>query len=238
MFRKILVAVLTLSIASLLSGCMKVNLDLTVNDKDEVSGTMVLAFNKEAVALAESMGGSNALNTDSLITEQEGMTVEPYEDENFSGSKVTFDTVPMTEFSSGATGESLKFVRDGNVISVSGVLDMSGDDPTLLESAKNNPLTSGFFDSSDISVSITLPGKVSSTGGTVEGNTVTFKGQLGDRLVIDAKADTSQDFTMVAAVSVGVLALLAAAVSAAAVLRRRTRNKEESASEPTDDLSF
>ncbi len=233
MFKKT-VAISVLAILSFfLTGCMKFNLDLSVNDKDEVSGSMILAFNKQALALSESMGGSQILDPDQLITENENMTVETYDDEEFSGSKIIFAAVPMTEFASGATGESLKFVRDGNIITVSGVIDMAGTDPTALDAAKNNPLTSGFFDTSDISVSITLPGSVSSTNGKVEGNKVTFSGQLGDKILIDAKADTSNNMALIAMVGGVAIALAAAGGATALIIRNR---KKRTASEPASTV--
>lgn len=233
MLKKILVVSVLGIISLALTGCMKFNLDLSVNDKDEVSGSMILAINKQALALSESMGGSEIINPDQLITKNENMTVETYDDEEFSGSKITFAAVPMTEFTSGATGESLKFTRDGNIITVSGVLDMAGTDPTALDAAKNNPLTSGFFDTSDISVSITLPGSVSSTNGKVEGNKVTFAGQLGDKIVIDARADTSNNFALIAMVGGGALALAAVGGGTALVIRNR---KKKSAPQPASPI--
>lgn len=234
MFKKLLAVATLATLALSLTGCMKFNLDLAVNDKDEVSGSMILAFNKQALALSESMGGADALNPDNLITETENMTVATYEDDEFSGSKITFAAVPMTEFASGATGESLKFVRDGNIITVSGVIDMAGSDPTTLEAAKNNPLTSGFFDTSDISVSITLPGSVSSTNGKVEGNKVTFSGQLGDKIVIDAKADTSNNLGAVAMIGGGALALAAVGGATALIIRSRKKKTAPQVSNPVE----
>jgi LPXTG-motif cell wall-anchored protein len=57
-----------------------------------------------------------------------------------------------------------------------------------------------------------MPGKVTSTTGTVKGNTVTFKGKLGDKLVIEAQADETNDNTLLfVGIGAAILGLLAAA---------------------------
>jgi hypothetical protein len=232
MIRKTLAAVAALTIVLITSGCMKLNLDLSVNKDDTVSGSLILAYSNDALALANSMGSSSALNTDSLITQQPGMTITPYKDDNYTGSKITFDAKPFSEFSTGTSAGALKFTREGNIISVTGAIDMSGGDPSSIEQAKNNPLTSGLFQKSDISVSITMPGKITSKTGLIEGNKVTFKGQLGDNIVIDAQSDDSAGLD-VATIAIGASALAVVAAGATfLMLKRRKTPKVEPASSP------
>lgn len=216
MLRKSLMATIALTLAVLTSGCMKFNMDLTVNKDDTVQGSMIIAFSNEALDLANSMGGSSSLDTNTLIQKQDGMTTEPFKDDKFTGTKVTFSPKKFSEFSTG-TVDSLKFTRTGDIVSVSGALDLSGGDPTTFEQAQANPMTAGLLKNFDISIRLTLPGKVTSTSGVVSGNTVTFKGTPGAKLVIDAKSDQSptSDSSMlifggvaVAAVAVGVVLFL------------------------------
>ncbi len=220
MIRKLISATILLLVAVSAAGCMKVSMDLVVDNEDNVSGSAIIAFSKEAIALADSYGAGNSLNTDSLITPQDGMTVAPWEDDKYKGSKITFDKKPMDSFSTATTGSSIKFTRDGNNILVSGDLNMGGDQSGSIEQLQSNPLTSGMFATSEVSISITLPGKVTSTNGVVEGNKVTFKGKLGDDIVIDAKADTSQDFTMIYVI-VGAIVALGAVGGGIALARRK-----------------
>lgn len=190
MLRKTLMATIALTLVVLTSGCMKFNMDLTVNKDDTVQGSMIIAFSNEALDLANSMGGSNALDTSTLVQKQDGMTTEPFKDDKFTGTKVTFSPKKFSEFTTG-TADSLKFTRTGEVVSVSGTLDLSGGDPTTFEQVQNNPMTAGLMKTFDIAIRITLPGKVTSTTGVVSGNTVTFKGTPGEKLIIDAKSDQS-----------------------------------------------
>jgi hypothetical protein len=235
MFRRIQVALAAVSILLFTSGCMKVNMDLTVNKNDTVSGSVIIAFSNDAIDLAKSMGSESALSTDSLIKEQPGIKVEPFQDANYQGSKVTFEERPFDEFSTGTDADSLKFTRTGNIISVTGAIDMAGDNPTLIDQVRTNPITSGLFAKSDISVSITMPGKITSTTGVIDGNTVTFKGELGDNIIIDAQADDSLAFDPLA-IGAGVLALAGAGVAGAVLLKRRkTAVQADSSSQVQDN---
>lgn len=220
MFRRIQIAFASAAVLLATSGCMKVNLDLTVKENDTVSGSMILAFSNDAIELAKSMGSDSSLNTDSLVTEEPGMTVEQYKDSDYAGTKITFDERPFAEFSTGTSADSLSFKRDGSIVSITGAINMAGDDPAAIEQIRTNPITSGLFDKSDISVSITMPGKILESSGTVVGNTVTFKGELGDNIVIDVKADTSasMDFGLLAA---GGLALAGVVTAGVLLLNRR-----------------
>jgi hypothetical protein len=229
MFRQLKVVLAAISVLLVTSGCMKVDLALTVNKNDTVSGTMILAFSKEAIALAGSMGNSSSLSTDSLITEQPGMTVAEYKDADYEGSKITFEEKPFAEFSTGTSADSLKFTRSGNIVSVTGAINMAGQDPTAIDQIKTNPMTSGLFSKSDISVSITMPGKLTSSNGIINGNTVTFEGELGDNIQIDVQAEDSSALDPLA-LTAGGIALAGAIVAAVYFLnRRKTAVKTESA---------
>jgi hypothetical protein len=229
MIRRAQVALASAAILFLTTGCMKVDMDLTVKENDTVSGSMILAFSNEAIELAGSMGSDSALNTDSLVTEQPGITTEPFKDAEYTGTKITFDEKPFSEFSTGTSADSLQFKRDGNIISVTGALNMAGDDPSNIEQLKSNPLTSGLFETSDISISITLPGKILDSSGTVVGNTVTYTGEMGDNIRIDAKSDVSSGVDVLP-LAIVVLLAAGAVVAGVIILRRRANPNQESSS--------
>jgi hypothetical protein len=148
------------------------------------------------------------------------MTVEQYKDADYSGTKITFDERPFAEFSTGTSADSLNFKRDGSIVSITGAINMAGDDPSAIEQIKTNPITAGLFEKSDISVSITMPGKILETSGTVIGNTVTFKGELGDNIVIDVRADTSASMDF-GAWAIGGVAVAGAVTAGVLLLNRR-----------------
>ena len=212
MKRSIFAATIAVVVIFITSGCMKLNMNLTVNEDDTVSGNLIIAYSNQALDLANSYGSSGALDTNNLITPQPGITVTPYKDDSYTGSKVTFDKKPFSDFSTGSSADSLRFTKTGNIVKVSGVLDMSGGGSTSVSELMSNPLTSSLFSTSDIAVIITMPGKVTSNTGTVKGNTVTFKGKLGEKLVIEAQADETKDNTLLfVGIGAAILGLLAAA---------------------------
>lgn len=219
-FRKSLMAAIALTFVVFTSGCMKFNMDLTVNKDDTVEGSMVVAFSTSALAMA---GGANPLDGADLGQDQEGVTTTPYKDNDYTGTKVTFEPKKFSEFSTGATGEQLKFKRTGDIVTVSGAIDLNGGDidTAQLEQYKSNPLTSYLFENMDISVKITMPGKVTSKTGTVSGNTVTFKGDLGEKIVIDATSDQSTPSNVPAIIAFSSIAAAMLGLGAFAVIRGR-----------------
>ncbi|NBR24023.1 MAG: hypothetical protein EBU08_09685 [Micrococcales bacterium] len=225
MFRKSLMAAIALTFVVFTSGCMKFNMDLTVNKDDTVEGSMVVAFSNSALGL---MGGGNPLDTADLGQDQPGVTTMPYEDSEYTGTKVTFEPKKFSEFSTGATGEELSFKRDGDIVTVSGAINLNNGeiDTTQLEEYKSNPLTSYLFENMDITVSITLPGKVTSKTGTVSGNTVTFKGDLGEKIVIDATSDQSTASNMPGVIAFSAIAAALLGLGAFAVIRSRKAKAE------------
>jgi hypothetical protein len=75
-------------------------------------------------------------------------------------------------------------------------------------------------------VSITLPGKVTSKTGTVSGNTVTFKGDLGEKIVIDATSDQSTASNMPGVIAFSAIGAALLGLGAFAVIRSRKAKAE------------
>jgi hypothetical protein len=184
------VAVAALSVVLLTTGCVKLNVDLTVDSNDTVSGTMVFALAKGLAELGEETDPSaTGPDTQGLLKESENVVVEKFDDGEYVGSTYKFENLPLEQFTPKIDDvNAFGLTRDGDNIVVSGILDTSsaGDD------LENNPFgeafLAGIIDSSDIRVSITLPGEIKETNGTVEGQTITWTGSFGKRLEIDAIA--------------------------------------------------
>jgi hypothetical protein len=183
----------------LMTGCIKLNMNLGINSDDTVSGTVEFGVQKELLDLTgqniEDLLGSDA----PFPSNAPGVTVEPFDDGEFAGQQFIFEDVPLEEFNSGgvvgasgATGASggaadtLQIARQGDTFVVTGVLDLS----TGL-SGVTGPFggTGGaeFFESADIKIAITFPGEVlQAPGGEIDGNTVTYVPEFGERLEINA----------------------------------------------------
>ncbi len=182
----------------LMTGCIKLNMNLGINSDDTVSGTVEFGVQKELLDLTgqnvEDLLGSDA----PFPSNAPGVTVEPFDDGEFAGQQFIFEDVPIEEFNSsgiagasGATsvagaGDTLQIAREGDTFVVTGVLDLSSG-----LSGVTGPFggTGGaqFFESADIKIAITFPGEVlQATGGEIDGNTVTYVPEFGERLEINA----------------------------------------------------
>jgi cobalamin biosynthesis Mg chelatase CobN len=175
------------AMALLLSGCMKLNMALNVSSDNTVSGTMIFAVDKQ---LLQATGQS----FDQLVGEnpiaspgEAGVTTSPYEDNKFVGQKVTFDAVPLAQFAEDQGSDTLKIVREGDQFKVSGVLDLSSASSDTGD-AQLDQILKEALKSADISIEMTFPGKVASSNGSVDGNSVTWNPKMGERTEINAVA--------------------------------------------------
>ena len=182
----------------LMTGCIKLNMNLGINSDDTVSGTIEFGVQKELLDLTgqnvEDLLGSDA----PFPSDAPGVTVEPFDDGEFAGQQFIFEDLPIEEFNSGGfagasgptnvagAGDALQIARQGDTFVVTGVLDLSSG-----LSGITGPFggTGGaqFFESADIKIAITFPGEVlQAAGGEIDGNTVTYVPEFGERLEINA----------------------------------------------------
>jgi hypothetical protein len=189
------------ALALLLTGCIKLNMNLGINDDNTISGTIQFGVDKQLLELS----GQNAedlLGSDSPFpSNAPGVTVKPFDDGEFAGQEFTFEAVPLEEFNSGgfagATGlsgvsgvtgssDALNIQRQGDTFVVTGALDLSSG----LSGATGPFGGSGganLFKTADIKLAFTFPGAViDAPGGQIDGNTVTYTPTFGERLEINA----------------------------------------------------
>jgi hypothetical protein len=183
--RAMLRAIALGAIALLLAGCVKIDMDLEVSADNTVSGSAILAVDQNLVELSGQTPEQLFQEVD-ISDLPEGATVEPYEDEGFVGRQVNLDDVPLSEFTGGGTlggsGEQLSITRVGDEFHVAGRLDMSGAEFSAGQVPKQ------FLDSMQFTISITFPGPVQSSTGSVDGNTVTWEPRIGQNTEIRAVA--------------------------------------------------
>jgi LppM domain len=182
----------------LMTGCIKLNMNLGINSDNTVSGTVEFGVQKELLDLTgqnvEDLLGSDA----PFPSNAPGVTVEPFDDGEFAGQQFIFEDVPIEQFNSGSlvggtgasgatgAGDSLNIARQGDTFVVTGVLDLSS-----ALSGATGPFggTGGaqLFESADIRIAITFPGEVlQAPGAEIDGNTVTYVPEFGERLEINA----------------------------------------------------
>ena len=190
MIRSLKIAFISLAVVLLTTGCVKLNVDLTVKGDDTVSGTMVFAVAKSLTELGDqSESGGTGAETEGLLESSENVVVEPFDDGEFVGSSYTFENLPLEQFTP-EVGEEGVFglSRDGDNIVVSGVLDTSSGGEELENNPFGEALLEGLISSSDIRITITLPGEIKDSNGTIDGQTITWNGSFGEKLEIEAVA--------------------------------------------------
>lgn len=165
-------------LALVLSGCVKLDMDLELQSDDTIDGSMILAVSRQ---LAELSGTDPAELAEQMREEAlsgegmpEGSSVETYEDDDFVGSEVTFEGAPLDAFSD---EDSLRITRDGDDFVVAGEMDLTDTSTEGLD------LMSGV----DIRIAITFPGAVSDADGEIDGRTVTWVAEPGEITTFNAR---------------------------------------------------
>lgn len=173
------------SLALLLSGCVRVDMELEVSPENTVSGAAILAVDESILELTGQNADQLFQDMDTTSDLPPGAAVESYAEDGFVGQRITFDAVPLAEFSQGGlteTGEELSIVRRGDDFHVTGQLDMTGSD------FGGEEVPAGVLDSVEFRIAITFPGPVRSATGEVDGNTVTWTPRVGENTRIQAVA--------------------------------------------------
>lgn len=198
------------AIAVLLAGCFRVNMDIEVTENDTVSGTAVIAVDESLVELS-------GQSVDQLFADMDlsdlpaGSTAEEYREDGFVGQQITFDDVPLSEFtgngalSGSGTADDLRIVREGDEFHVSGAFDMSGEEFTGTEVPQE------FLNNFEFRISITFPGEVTSASGDIDGNTVTWEPRVGEnteiRAIASAIPSSSSPILMIGLIALGAIVL-------------------------------
>src|SRR6476620_1573892 len=112
------------ALALLMTGCIKVDLNMELHGDNTVGGTMVFAVSRDLLALT----GSSAQDLLGQITASAGplpagvgFQQSDYADAQFEGKTYTFHDVPIESFSRGTTaGESIAIQRVGDTFQVNG----------------------------------------------------------------------------------------------------------------------
>jgi hypothetical protein len=170
----------------LLTGCLKLDMALTISSEDTVDGDLVFAVNKEIVELT-GQSVDDLVGDASVPDDVEGATQEPYEDERFVGTRVTFDDVALADLQDRADPDALSIERRDDTFVVSGVMDLTADDADI----EGNPFEDQIaeaFDTAELRIAITFPGEVLETNGRVDGTTVTWEPAFGERTELTAVA--------------------------------------------------
>lgn len=217
------------------TGCVKLDLNLTINSDSTVSGTMIFAVSDALSELSEEESTENPTD-DFLDPETEGVTTEPYKKGGFTGQKITLDRVPFSEFSNGGESGDLTVSRDGDLITLNGFLDL-GDETSQSAAEEDlggllgDAFIKSIFSSADLRIKVTFPAEVVSTTGSLseDKRTVTWTPEFGEKLDLTTTVKVpTLDYALYAAIGLGSILLL---LVLSLIVRRR--KKVSSLVEPT-----
>jgi len=207
-------------LALALTGCVKLDMDLAVQSDDTVDGSVVFGLSK-------SLAGLPGVNPGDLTgapidkPEQGKVTTKKYDDGDFLGTQMDFTDVPLSEFGKSSGGDDLTIKREGDQFTVSGVLDLSGQDTGTDTSGMD---LAALASSAKIRVRIAFPGEVVSANGAVDGNAVTWTPKFGEKVEIRAVAKAKDGgFPLSTALIAGGLLVGLVAVGGFLILSMRRR---------------
>lgn len=217
--QKIVATIAALLSTFLLTGCIKLDMDLTVNKDKTVSGTVIGAVSDYLAELTEEFGDTSndslTSELDSLFDENTpGVTVEQYKSGGFTGQKYILDHLAISEFSGdGTDADSFNIKIEGNKATVSGSLDLSMDEDTTSSlELFGADLAKGLFSSAQMRIAVRFPGKVISSSGEIspDGKQVIWTPVIGERNELSATVELpdAKKILIYAGIGIGALALL------------------------------
>ena len=173
--RRRLAATGTTALALLaLSGCYRVDLAMTVNTDETISGTATLAVNENTLALAE-LDIEDMLPNGAEDENEYIKSIDPYEQDELVGKTVTIEGAPLDYFADeGEHNITIEHVEDTYVLSGGMNLNAEDADPGAEAAAA---LLGG---EAEILVAFTFPGEVLETNGSVQEGTNTVTWTLDD----------------------------------------------------------
>jgi hypothetical protein len=209
-----------------LTGCVRFTSDLAVHQDNTVSGEYVIALATGTGQQAASTDRELAeeLWTDTgLAAQLPDAVIADYSDEDFTGISVTFADAPLEAFA--PTSERWGITREGDEFVVSGKVSAGGTLPTNAEDEPESSEPS--TPDPDVRVTLTFPGPVTASNGTVTGRTVTWivssdESELMARASAVPGADRSTTFAFLI---LGIVAVTAFAYWLAGVVGRSMRRE-------------
>jgi len=179
----------------LLTGCVKLDVDLTVGTNDKVSGTYIIGIDRsllkftgqDADALYQQL--SSEFDSTTLPAGASAKT-EKYDQGDFVGAKITINDLPIDSLGSlnGNTGQTgsdqFSLTHEGDLYQFHATVDTSSSDTSVSvpESVTAN---------AEIRIKMTFPGEVTQTNGTKDGASVTWEPKLGQTADLTATAKDS-----------------------------------------------
>ncbi|MFI7211174.1 LppM family (lipo)protein [Micromonospora maritima] len=158
-----------LALVATLSGCMQLNLGLTVNNDDTVSGQLLLTAQKSVLKQRNPDVAAAFAELRQNIPTLPAGAESRYEDATYYGIQIAYRKTPLSQF----TSESVNLVRDDDLYRFSLPLDPKKYGGKVAEQDPRNQ--QAFMTLMSFEISVTFPGRVLDTNGTINGRSVSWK---------------------------------------------------------------
>ncbi|GHJ45142.1 hypothetical protein Cs7R123_24840 [Catellatospora sp. TT07R-123] len=192
-----------------LSGCMKLDMDLTVNSNDTLDGTVVVALDRSLLMMSgkspeEAFEGAE----DSVKDLPKGSRTEVYDDGKFYGKKIIYDDLSFAAFNSGKADAPHIEHADGKYTFTADL--KTGSNSLGAQAELMRPFLSGI----QITIALTFPGDVveHDAQAKVDGHRVSWNLGLGENNRLRAVAEEGPAFPLAVVAVVGGVAGLAVVV--------------------------
>ena len=163
-------------LAMALVGCVRAEVDLTVTEERTVEGTILLAWHTDFLERIERdpAEAQQEILDDLTDDAPDGMACQPFEDAEAIGVTCTLDGVHLEDVNQvEAFDQRLTLVEAGDDVVLSAVIDL--DEVPVDETM-------------EAIVRVTFPGRVIDASGPIDGQTVTWEPELGQRTELKATA--------------------------------------------------
>ncbi|MEU8300770.1 DUF3153 domain-containing protein [Micromonospora sp. NPDC048909] len=158
-----------LALVAALSGCMQLNMGLTVNADDTVDGQLLLTAQKSLLTARKMTVEAGFAELRQNIPALPPGEESRYEDAKLYGSQITYRKTALSVFNS----ESVKLVREDDLYRFTLPLDPQKYGGKVAEQNPQNQ--QAFLRLMSFEISVTFPGRVLDTNGTVNGRSVSWK---------------------------------------------------------------
>ena len=178
----------------LLSGCLKLDVNLTVRSDDKLDGTVIVGVDKQVAALlpggAANVGQLINGGGQPAISGAEDVTSSPFDDGQYVGQQITFKGAPLEE--AGNTTGDLSIKHDGDVYRLTGTLDLTlGDLSNLPGNVAGSINPQEALAKAVVHIQVNFPGQVQSSNGSNDGCSVSWEPKFGSTTTLEAVAKDS-----------------------------------------------
>ena len=230
----------------LLSGCLKLDVNITVRSDDKLDGTVIVGVDKQVAALlpggAANVGQLISNGGQPEISGAEDVKTAPFDDGKFVGQQITFKGAPL-EAAGNTTGD-LSIKHDADVYRLTGTIDLNlGDISNLPGNIAGGINPQEALANSVVHVQVNFPGKVQSSNGSNDGCSVSWEPKFGTTTQLDAVAKDSGSCSeglrwwAWPLFGLGLLVLIGACIAIFRILKREREKDRKAAGTTGEDAS-